>query len=833
MINKLLNLTLLLLSTLAFTLTGDFTALNSVESIREMTAINGRIYCATSGGVVIINQSTKNFYPVKHGNRNSFGVGAKVITADSLTGLVYAGLDNGVLCVIDKDSAIAWHDDFHGRNIIFTRLLALNGILVIGTNSGLSFYVKGESPVGYPFMERFGSSSNPYLTVGREIRDIMTHGDTLYILTPYFWAKAPVKFDLPFFENNKTLWTASSSLWTTNGESGTFAYVPSGKTAVEGYKRFVINSSVVVGLLDSIFFRDFDNTAFAAIYNETRTKIVVRSSAWTDPAVGDSLIFNTGSTIADGGGLNAICADKQWNFYGGTPKRSAIDLSNNTIYWNGEYQPFLVPLKMKVDSKGNLYAINTSNPMMAVSNSQTSAGIARWSASIGWRQIHHTMSAGMLPGINDFLIDNHGRLFASVAELFDINNDFIQRHATHLLFDTPHLAALSPTPYTDIIATGCLNTGGHPGAIHYDRENCYYHLVVHDASNFRLTISKDNSLNNLNCQNGPLFVDIATLYSSQYPEAAFDRLKVLTTDKSGNIWFVNGYNPLPYSFGVIGKNISQSTIHHPVFYSINPASPYSGLMIKYGWKTTNTGVPESKRGLEAYLAAKQVNTLASDLYGDIWIATTKGLFYYSEGRDSSIHGNIDGNWRFFLQGKDISSIDFDTLNNAWIGTDSGFYMLDFSTARYPTENKLYGTGDRSSIRLVEFNRFNGLIDDKILAVAVHRESGRIFISTAQGVQMFESGSYLPSPSQPPQPHPTPVSRGSAVQITAHKPGSTVHIYTLSGKQIYKQKLENWQTTLVWHCKTGSGASLVAPGVYLYKCVAQDNSLFSGKIAIVR
>ncbi|MBL8029298.1 MAG: hypothetical protein JNL74_22945, partial [Fibrobacteres bacterium] len=324
-----------------------------------------------------------------------------------------------------------------------------------------------------------------------------------------------------------------------------------------------------------------------------------------------------------------------------------------------------------------------------------------------------------------------------------------------------------------------------------------------------------------------------TLISSHFPDAVFDRMKSITTDKSGNIWFVNGTAPSS-KLTVIGKNILASTDSKPVYYSTNPANPSAGLMVKYGqWKNKALGVPESKRGLDAFLSEKKVNTIASDMYGDLWIATTSGLFYYSEGRDSSIYGNIDGNWRFFLPGMNITCLAFDTLNNTWIGTDSGLCMLDFSTARYPTENREYGPTDRSKIQLQFYGKMDGLINTSVISLAVNRKSGNVFIGTKEGVQVLESGAFFSDKIDTRSNSPGISSRQNKIQITTKAPGSTLAIYTLSGKLIFSTKLPPYESAYIWDCKIPESNKTVAPGVYLYKTITPSKITSFGKFALVK
>jgi len=231
-----------------FSLTGDITVLNSPENIRDLAYHNNKVYCATSGGLQVIDIATGLVTKASKNDNEVNGAGVAVVTVDPSDGKVYAGFDNGTICAISSSGVVNKYPDFNGRDTKFLRFFAKNGILVIGTNKGLGFFVENESPVGYPFIERFGDSSNQYIALGKEIRDITVKGDTLYILTPYFWAKTTLKWQRPFLTNNPDLWAASAGRWITNGAAGDFAYVPSGGGAIEGYKRFVSKANILQGI---------------------------------------------------------------------------------------------------------------------------------------------------------------------------------------------------------------------------------------------------------------------------------------------------------------------------------------------------------------------------------------------------------------------------------------------------------------------------------------------------------------------------------------------------------------------------------------------------------
>ncbi|MBL8026879.1 MAG: hypothetical protein JNL74_10740, partial [Fibrobacteres bacterium] len=409
---------LLSLPAMLFSLTGDFKVLNSPENVRDMAVYGNTIYCATSGGLQTIDVQTGTVSKAGGNDPEISGAGVTVVTVDPSTGKVYAGFDNGTLCVISGKSSAKKHTDFGGRGIKFTRLFANNGILIIGTDKGLGFFVDGETPVGYPFFERFGNSTNPYIALGKEIRDITVKNDTLYVLTPFFWAKMPLVWQSPFLSKNPNLWTASANMWTTNGTEGDFAYVPPGGSAITGYQRFICSGNILKGITETALYHDHEaGTVSYAIKDSSKIKFIRYTKV---PRTNETSIDTTTyvNNLPKTTSILSCCMDNTGRYYVGTSDRNVMRPNDQKSFWNGEVQPFLKAYNLKADPFGNIYALNIENPSTAWENSQGCKGILKWTPSHGWSRLLYTLKPKLQPGINDLAIDKHGRLYAAISELF-------------------------------------------------------------------------------------------------------------------------------------------------------------------------------------------------------------------------------------------------------------------------------------------------------------------------------------------------------------------------------------------------------------------------------
>lgn len=130
------------------------------------------------------------------------------------------------------------------------------------------------------------------------------------------------------------------------------------------------------------------------------------------------------------------------------------------------------------------------------------------------------------------------------------------------------------------------------------------------------------------------------------------------------------------------------------------------------------------------LPTNNVNCLAVDLDGDVWIGTAEGVVIFDCGSsvfDDICRGNRkiveqDGFGAFLLETEDVQTIAIDGGNRKWIGTNNGVFVLSSNGE----EQFAHFTIDNSP-----------LFDNNIIDIAINDTNGEVFISTNKGVISYK------------------------------------------------------------------------------------------------
>jgi len=223
------------------------------------------------------------------------------------------------------------------------------------------------------------------------------------------------------------------------------------------------------------------------------------------------------------------------------------------------------------------------------------------------------------------------------------------------------------------------------------------------------------------------------------------------------------------------------------------------------------------------LPSRNVNDLAIDKNGQVWVGTDKGITHYPFPFDilenPAVNASpvlIDG--RPLLRDEPINCISVDGGNQKWIGTDNGIWLF---TAQ----------GDRV---LYHFTLENSpLPSNKILDIEVNDLSGEVFIVTDLGTVSFRGTSTegLPEHSQV-RIFPNPVTRdfSGLVGISGLVNNAIVKVADITGKLVNEFKAAGG--TAVWDIRDFQGRR-VQSGVYLVFSSSPDgNETFIGKIAVI-
>ncbi|MFH0920081.1 MAG: hypothetical protein V1913_06935 [Fibrobacterota bacterium] len=862
---KRLALTLLLPVCGLYALDGAWNLHNSFADVRDLAYHSGNLYCATSGGLQVIDIATG----ATRGYTQADGLGGSGVSAvavDRDNGRVYLALDNGNLSIFDGGPFRTYTDFKSQTGIRFQKLAVYRGTLLIGTSEGLGFFAEDDGARVYPFFSMFGDATNPFLNRASGIRDLQIVNDTVYVLTRYFWAKMPLDWTKPLAQHNPGFTLVVPTLWTTNGAAGDFAYrvQVDGEWDTVGYNRFALSASTVNGLLDTATCDAPDGIRYS-----------LRDSAGTIwiKANGTALAASFPRPVIGAARFTGLTVDNNGRFYAGTSGQGVLRLSDNRSYWNGDEQSFSNYKDLKTDVLGNVYCSSVETPGDAFSNQSNSLGILKFDGH-NWSHILPLLPSGFSPGSNEFLIDKFGRLIATCGDLAGTINGLIVfnnpsldtsfsfngtvlgpyqwSHASRfgpVYTITATVAQTNPRYYSDsachIPTALCTD---EPGNLYFTFSAYVYDSTAPIAYPFRhpgdiRVLSMDNAVTQTSWNGRLLNIPTDTVLTPGGGYRQLGRIRVpndpdnyqadghynsIAVDKAGNVWAVGQSRS---KLNVFGKRRSASQGDTLVFDEYNTITQY----LYRPRRTSNEKLEaECKSGLDAHQVSKTVRKVRTDLYGDIWISTTAGLFYYTSGRDSLDFGNCGGLWRYFLPDVSINGFDFDSLNNVWIATEGlGLKMLRFSTARYPTDENPYGVGNREGIRIDSYSEFDGLLSNRVLSVAVHRKSGKVFTGYDNGLLEFESGIRIADDVTKGYVYPVLVrGQGQTLYLNTRQNGAAIAVYSVSGTLVYHYKLDSERSGIVWNTRNPAGRP-IATGVYLYRFTAPNGKSQTGKFAVVR
>ena len=215
----------------------------------------------------------------------------------------------------------------------------------------------------------------------------------------------------------------------------------------------------------------------------------------------------------------------------------------------------------------------------------------------------------------------------------------------------------------------------------------------------------------------------------------------------------------------------------------------------------------------------QINALAEDHDGYLWVGTENGVVLYSN--PESLFGNTDfygvqpavdlgdGLYHPLLDNISITSIAVDGGNRKWFGTtNSGVYLY---------------SGDGS--RLIDhFNTGNSpLFSDHVNTIAINPASGEVFMATDHGLISWNGDATEGRDSFKKLyvwPNPVRETFNGEITIDGLMTGSNVKIADVNGNLIYKTTSNGGRAT--WDGKRKNGQR-VNTGVYLIFCTDSEGN----------
>ena len=229
------------------------------------------------------------------------------------------------------------------------------------------------------------------------------------------------------------------------------------------------------------------------------------------------------------------------------------------------------------------------------------------------------------------------------------------------------------------------------------------------------------------------------------------------------------------------------------------------------------------------LPSSNINTLAIDNDGEIWIGTDNGptIFYSSypifneTNFDSqNILIEVDGTLQYLLQNEIITDIVIDGANRKWIATDGGglFLMSEDGT------QTIYSLSKENS----------PLYSNKITSLAIDNQSGELFIGTDKGILGYKSSatsSNFEFTNLQVYPNPVRPDYQGNIAVTGMMKNTEVKITDASGFLIKTIFSDGGQA--IWDGKDRNNQNVVS-GVYYFFATSQDGySKAKSKVLVVR
>ncbi|MBK8700672.1 MAG: hypothetical protein IPN29_14515 [Saprospiraceae bacterium] len=297
------------------------------------------------------------------------------------------------------------------------------------------------------------------------------------------------------------------------------------------------------------------------------------------------------------------------------------------------------------------------------------------------------------------------------------------------------------------------------------------------------------------------------------------RVSHIQFDKNGNLWVANFGAPRPISvFTAEGK-----------WY--NFASPGPTLLTKMAiddsgnkWFATTGSSPavvvfnengspddpsdDQIRVLNSSnsLITRQVNSVETDLNGDVWVGTSEGpIIFECDPFDEDCRGTQrkvlqDSIAALLLETEEIFCIETDGANRKWFGTRNGIFVQS-------------PDGETQELRFTEEN--SPLLHNQISDLEFDGQSGVMYISTQLGIQSYKtdatSGGKKNSLTAYAYPNPVRPEYIGPIAIKGLARDADVKITDVSGRLVYQTKATGGQAIWDGNDYTGQRADT---GVYL-------------------
>lgn len=290
----------------------------------------------------------------------------------------------------------------------------------------------------------------------------------------------------------------------------------------------------------------------------------------------------------------------------------------------------------------------------------------------------------------------------------------------------------------------------------------------------------------------------STMYSFQNPleqQSDFSELKNLVIDQYGTKWYSMN------SDGTTG-----------LFYFNEKGTYTDATDDVYGYISINKG-----------LSSNTIFSLAIDLRGDLWVGTSLGVNIITNLNTvlTSANPQLKISTSFSVRQQNINAIAVDPLNQKWVGSNDGLFLL---------------SSDGAQLLATVNSKNSPLLSDQIQSIAIDEKTGRVYVGTDAGLTSFDTPAILPVESFNGlniYPNPFILNDGNQLStIDGLIRDTDIKIVSVSGKLV-KEFSSPGGRVAFWDGKDSDG-DLVNTGIYIVIAFDKEgNNVATGKIAVLR
>lgn len=303
----------------------------------------------------------------------------------------------------------------------------------------------------------------------------------------------------------------------------------------------------------------------------------------------------------------------------------------------------------------------------------------------------------------------------------------------------------------------------------------------------------------------------------------------LAYDDDGNLWISNYDAAAPIAVlkkdGTL-RNFSASPTNNLMQVAVD-RNGYKWFVVAFngGVLVYDSGSDIDSPGDDRYrlitssnsvMPTNNVNCIAVDLEGDVWIGTQQGTVSFECGSnvfDAACKGsrrivNVDGFNGYLFENEEIRTIAVDGANRKWFGTATGVFVQSAS-------------GETQEAHFTSTN--SPLFDNTINDIAINHLTGEVWIGTAKGLISYRGeatqGNKINSSNAYAYPNPVQPGYDGPIAIYGLARDANVKITDVSGQLVYEGKALGGQA--VWDGRDYLGRR-AASGVYLVFATSSES-----------